>query len=64
MKFVAISDMQIDLTKSLPIQIMGFDIEDVTEKNWDNCNYKISDYEDDVIEFNCRDIEIMDFNIA
>jgi hypothetical protein len=40
-------------------QIMGFDIQDISERGWEGCNFLIDDYESGKITFRCDGIEIL-----
>lgn len=40
-------------------QITGFDILDISDRGFEKINFEIEDYEDNVIRFCCRDIEIL-----
>lgn len=58
LKFLNIQKLSIrELTG--PVQVMGFTIEDLSEKKWDSINFEISDYESGIIHFYCEEIQIL-----
>jgi hypothetical protein len=40
-------------------QIAGFQIKEVSERGLENISFEVSDYENEVIEFTCSDIEVV-----
>ena len=46
------------------VQIMGFDIHFVGDRGMEKINYEIEDYEDNRIQFNCRNISIQSVELA
>ncbi len=39
-------------------QLMGFDIVDISDQGWESIKFQIEDYEDGIIGFYCREIEV------
>ena len=56
--FTGVCDLQINFGSNKTQQISGFDILDVTKNGLENINYEIEDYEDNIINFKCNNIEI------
>lgn len=43
-----------------PTQVMGFEIEDITDRQWDHIRFLIGDYENDVIKLSCAEITVVE----
>jgi hypothetical protein len=61
-RFLAVRDFHIKQFGRAAVQIMGFDIIDISSKGWEDIRFSIEDYEDDRIALHCKEIEIL--NIA
>lgn len=42
-----------------PSQVMGLEIESIRDRQWEGLNWELHDYEDERLEFLCRDIEVV-----
>jgi hypothetical protein len=40
-------------------QIIGFDISDISQRQWDRLNWEVTDFENGRIHFYCREVEIL-----
>jgi len=58
--FDGVRDLELKGFGQFPTQIMGFDIVDVSDRGWDGISFSVEDYENGALQFNCRDIEILD----
>lgn len=58
-RFEDVSDFQVAFKGSGLQQVSGLDIVDVSENGFEGINFEIEDYEDDVIKFACKEIEIL-----
>ena len=59
MLFFAICDLKIAPQHKFPMQIMGFTIDDISERGLENINFIVQDYEDNQLSFFCNQIEIL-----
>jgi hypothetical protein len=57
--FKDVSDFRVAFTGSGLQQVSGLDIIDVSENGLEGINFEIEDYENDVIKFACKEIEIL-----
>ncbi len=56
LRFLGVRDVRLDRFGPGPQQVMGFSIDDYSDRGWDGVTYKIGDYEDDRIAFYCSRI--------
>ena len=55
--FFCISNLKLNFEGTSILQIAGFDIIDISNQGWEGINFQIEDYENDIIRFNCKEIE-------
>ncbi|HVI46522.1 MAG TPA: hypothetical protein VM802_16720 [Chitinophaga sp.] len=58
--FSNVSHFRLDFTAKGVQQISGCDILDVSGNGLENINYQIEDYENDIINFSCEEIEVIE----
>ncbi|HVM76524.1 MAG TPA: hypothetical protein VMT75_12825 [Candidatus Saccharimonadales bacterium] len=58
-EFRDVSNFHVAGLSRTPKQIMGFDIEDVSERGMEGISFIVEDYEAGQIGFTCREIQIM-----
>ncbi len=56
--FSGVSNLKIDEIGGGISQFCRLDVVNIQDKQWDQLNYYVFDYENDTISFNCKDIEI------
>lgn len=56
--FSAVNSFTITEVSSIPFQVLGFDIIDVSNSGLENIRYEIEDYESGKISFKCKNIDI------
>lgn len=58
MRFMKVYGMHVDIRNSRfgDFQVVGFDITDVSDRQMEDLNFFIEDYESDMVEFYCKDI--------
>ncbi|MFC1587490.1 hypothetical protein ACFL54_04185 [Planctomycetota bacterium] len=59
--FVGIRDLKIQGC-GFPLQIMGFDILDISDKQWEDVNFQVEDYENGLLQFCCKNVRITSVN--
>lgn len=59
LEFISISNLKLNDFTNDKTQIMGFEIFNIEDKNWENLIYHISDYEEGKIDFYCRDVSVL-----
>jgi hypothetical protein len=59
LKFKNVSNLKLEFISSAPQQIMGFDILDISDNALEDMNFEIEDYENGIIEFYCKEIEVL-----
>lgn len=59
LNFKNVSNLKLEFIGSGSQQIMGFDILDVSDRALENMNFEIEDYEDGIIGFYCKEIEVL-----
>lgn len=59
LQFSGVSNISLNRITNWPVQIMGFDIVDITDRGWDNLQFEILDYEDNRIGFYCNSVDIL-----
>lgn len=56
--FNNVSSLKLNFNTAGLQQVSGFDIMDISEDGLEGINFKIEDYENDSISFNCEEVEI------
>lgn len=56
--FHGVRDLLVKAGGSVPIQLMGFYIEDIADRQLENCRYKVGDDENGSIGFYCEDVSV------
>ena len=57
--FMKVDDLHVDIRRvNFDFQVVGFDITDISDRGMEDLNFFIEDYEDNVIQFYCKDITI------
>jgi hypothetical protein len=41
-------------------QVMGFEIEDISDRQWESIRFLVNDWENDVIELSCASITVVE----
>lgn len=49
---------QFEIDPDFNMQVVGFDVHDITNRQWDGLFWEVLDYENQNIHFYCRDITI------
>lgn len=57
--FYNVKNLNLHEFGQIPVQIAGFDIIEISDRQWENINFFIEDYENGKIEFYCDGIEII-----
>lgn len=62
-KFNKISNLKLNFEFHGLQQVSGFDIVDISNNGLENINYEVEDYENGIINFYCKEVEIVDISI-
>lgn len=58
-KFIDVTSFKLDFGGSGAIQITGFEILDISNKQWDTIRYQVEDWENGIIFFYCKAYEVI-----
>jgi hypothetical protein len=59
-KFIGVANLKVGEIGGGISQICQLDIDNIKDRQWAGLNYYVFDSENEVISFNCRDLEILD----
>ena len=55
--FSCVSSLRLDLTRT-HMWISGFDVRDISDRQWDGIRWEVVDSEDDALHFYCREAQV------
>ena len=58
-RFIGVSDVCLSHLGPTPTQVLGFYIDDLSSNGLESVRYRVGDYEDGKIHWNCRAVEIL-----
>jgi len=58
LSFYDVSNLNLKFEGKFIPQLTGFDIVDISDQGWERINFQIMDYENGIIDFYCRKIEV------
>jgi hypothetical protein len=59
LEFNGVTDLRLKDFGGGETRIIGFDIEEIANRQWDKINWKVLDFEHDSIEFLCRSVRVI-----
>ena len=62
MAFSHVSSLRVEIPGS-EARIIGFDVCDISDRQWEGIRWEVLDYEDEIVRFYCRDARVEDVEL-